>query len=76
MKLEILQLSDRKAKFVLSEVSPAFANGLRRSMVADVPKMAIDYVDIYDNNSVIFDEILAHRMGLIPIKTQPGHVQA
>lgn len=69
MKLEILQLSDRKAKFVLSEVTPAFANGLRRSMVADIPKMAIDYVDIYDNNSVIFDEILAHRMGMIPIKT-------
>jgi DNA-directed RNA polymerase subunit D len=69
MKLEILQLSDRKAKFVLSEVTPAFANGLRRSMIADIPKMAIDYVDIYDNNSVMFDEILAQRMGMIPIKT-------
>ena len=72
MKLEILELSDRKAKFILSEVTPAFANALRRAMLSDIPKMAIDYVDIYDNTSVIFDEMLAHRMGLIPIKTNLG----
>jgi len=72
MKLEILELSDRKAKFILSEVTPAFANALRRAMLSDIPKMAIDYVDIYDNTSVIFDEMLAHRMGLIPIKTHLG----
>jgi DNA-directed RNA polymerase subunit D len=69
MKLEILELGDRKAKFILSEVTPAFANAVRRAMLADIPKMAIDYVDIYDNTSVMFDEMLAHRMGLIPIKT-------
>lgn len=69
MKLEILELGNRKAKFILSEVAPAFANALRRAMLADIPKMAIDYVDIYDNTSVMFDEMLAHRMGLIPIKT-------
>ncbi len=69
MKLEILELGDRKAKFILSEVTPAYANALRRAMLADIPKMAIDYVDIYDNTSVMFDEMLAHRMGLIPIKT-------
>lgn len=69
MKLEIIELKDRKAKFVLSDVTPAFANGLRRAMIADVPKMAIDYVDIYDNTSVLFDEMLALRLGLIPLKT-------
>jgi DNA-directed RNA polymerase subunit D len=71
MKLEILELKDRKAKFVLSEVTPAFANSLRRAMVSDVPKMAIDYVDIYDNTSVLFDEMLSLRLGLIPLKTNP-----
>lgn len=69
MKLEIIELKDRKARFVLSEVTPAFANGLRRAMISDVPKMAIDYVDIYDNTSVLFDEMLALRLGLIPLKT-------
>lgn len=72
MKVEILELKDRKAKFVLSDVTPAFANSLRRAMIADVPKMAIDYVDIYDNTSVLFDEMLALRLGLVPLKTNLG----
>ena len=69
MKLEILELKDRKAKFVLSDVTPAFANSLRRAMIADVPKMAIDYIDIYDNTSVLFDEMLSLRLGMLPIRT-------
>lgn len=69
MKLEILDIGERKARFVLSGTTPAFANALRRAMLADIPKMAIDYVDIYDNTSVMFDEMLAHRLGLIPLKT-------
>ncbi len=75
MKLEIIELKDRKAKFVLTDVTPAFANGLRRAMIADVPKMAIDYVDLYDNTSVLFDEMLALRLGLIPLKTNPDMYQ-
>ena len=72
MKLEMLELKDRKAKFVLSEVTPAFANSLRRAMISDVPKMAIDYIDIYDNTSVLFDEMLSLRLGLVPLKTNAG----
>jgi DNA-directed RNA polymerase subunit D len=69
MKLEIIDIKDRKAKFVLSEVTPAFANSLRRAMISDVPKMAIDFIDLYDNTSVLFDEMLSLRLGLIPLKT-------
>lgn len=72
MKLEILEIKDRKAKFVLSEVTPAFANSLRRAMISDVPKMAIDFLDIYDNTSVLFDEMLSLRLALVPLKTRPG----
>lgn len=68
MDIEIIELSERKARFILSGVSPAFANALRRSMLAEVPVMAIDEVNIYDNTSILFDEQLALRMGLIPIK--------
>ncbi|HMK46156.1 MAG TPA: DNA-directed RNA polymerase subunit D [Methanocella sp.] len=75
MKVEILELKDRKAKFVVTDVTPAFANGLRRAMIADIPKMAIDYVDIYDNTSVLFDEMLALRLGLVPLKTNPDMYQ-
>jgi DNA-directed RNA polymerase subunit D len=38
-------------------------------MLAELPKLAIDEVTVYENSSSMFDEILAHRLGLLPIKT-------
>ncbi|MDD3246616.1 MAG: DNA-directed RNA polymerase subunit D [Methanosarcina sp.] len=69
MEVDILELSDRSAKFVLSRVSTAFANGIRRAMVADVPTLAIEYVNLYDNTSILYDEQLALRLSLIPLVT-------
>ncbi|MCL7413461.1 MAG: DNA-directed RNA polymerase subunit D [ANME-2 cluster archaeon] len=69
MEVDIIELSDDKARFVLKGVNPAIANGLRKSMLSEVPTMAIDYINIYDNTSVLFDEQLGLRMGLIPLKT-------
>jgi DNA-directed RNA polymerase subunit D len=69
MDVEIIELSNRKAKFILNGVDPAIVNGLRRSMLADVPTMAIDHVKMYDNTSVLFDEQIALRMGLLPFTT-------
>jgi len=69
MDIDIIELSDRKARFVLSGVSSSFANALRRSILAEVPVLAIDDVNIYENTSVLFDEQLSLRMGLIPLKT-------
>ncbi len=68
MDIDIIELSERKARFVLSGVSASFANAIRRSILAEVPVLAIDDVNIYDNTSVLFDEQLALRMGLIPLK--------
>jgi len=69
MQVDILELSERSAKFLLSNTTAAFANGIRRAMLADVPTLAIDDVNIYNNTSVVFDEQLALRMGLIPLTT-------
>ncbi|MEA1894816.1 MAG: DNA-directed RNA polymerase subunit D [Euryarchaeota archaeon] len=69
MNVEVVELDDRKAKFMLSGVTHAFANSLRRGMLAEIPTLAIDYVNIYDNTSVLFDEQLVLRLGLIPLKT-------
>lgn len=69
MDIDIIELSERKARFVLSGVSASFANALRRSILAEVPVLAIDDVDIYENTSVLFDEQLALRLGMIPLKT-------
>lgn len=49
-------------------VQPAIANAFRRLMLSEVPSMAIDKVLIYNNTSIIQDEVLAHRLGLIPLK--------
>jgi len=69
MEIEFASLDDSLARFTLSGASTAFANALRRAMIGEVPTLAIEDVRIYDNTSALFDEMLAHRLGLIPIKT-------
>lgn len=69
MEIEFASLDDSLARFTLTGASPAFANALRRAMIGEVPTLAIEDVRIYDNTSALFDEMLAHRLGLIPIKT-------
>ena len=69
MEIQFSSLDDTLARFTLWGVRPSFANALRRAMVSEVPTLAIDDVRIYDNTSALFDEMLAHRLGLIPIKT-------
>ena len=69
MEIEFASLDDSLARFTLSGASPAFANAMRRAMIGEVPTLAIEDVRIYDNTSALFDEMLAHRLGLIPIKT-------
>lgn len=53
-----------------TDMSVGLTNAIRRS-VLEVPTMAIDEVEISKNDSALFDEILAHRIGLIPIKSDP-----
>jgi DNA-directed RNA polymerase subunit D len=69
MDIKVLSREQDTLRFVLSDVSPAFANAIRRIILAEVPVMAIDDVMILENSSVMYDEILAHRLGLIPVTT-------
>lgn len=81
MDIEILEMADRKAKFLLKNSSPAMANALRRTLLSDLPKMAIHKVDFhlgpltddtgkeYESATPLFDEIIAHRLGMVPIPT-------
>jgi len=69
MEITFASLDDSLARFTLTGASPAFANAMRRAMIGEVPTLAIEDVRIYDNTSALFDEMLAHRIGLIPIKT-------
>ena len=69
MEIAFSRLDERVARFIISGVSTSFANMLRRAMISEVPTLAIEDVRIYDNTSVLFDEMLAHRLGLIPLRT-------
>jgi DNA-directed RNA polymerase subunit D len=69
MEIEFSSIDDSLARFTLAGATPAFANAFRRAMIGEVPTLAIDDVRIYDNTSAFFDEMLAHRLGLIPVKT-------
>lgn len=53
------------------DANESLANALRRS-VAEVPTLAIDEIEIFKNDSALYDEMLALRLGLVPLKTEKG----
>lgn len=67
MKIDILQKNDFEMKFSVEGVKNSFASALRRIMISEVPTMAIEWVDFKKNDSALNDEIIANRMGLIPL---------
>ncbi|RLF66200.1 MAG: DNA-directed RNA polymerase subunit D [Thermoplasmata archaeon] len=81
MKLQLRELTDTRCSFVVDDVRPDIVNTLRRTLISRVPKMAIDEVEFhmgpirdeegreYDSNSALFDEIIAHRLSMVPIPT-------
>lgn len=68
-KIEIISLEENKIIFKLLDGSPALANSIRRAMKSLVPVLSIDYVDFYTNSSNFYDEMIAHRLAMLPIKT-------
>lgn len=58
-----------KMAFVLADTTPAYANAVRRAIVSYVPTLAIEDVEIYENNSALYDEVIGHRLGLLPLTT-------
>jgi DNA-directed RNA polymerase subunit D len=69
MDIKIIEERDNGLRFLLKETNHAYANALRRAMIAEVPAMAIEDVIVIENTSVLYDEVIAHRLGLIPLKT-------
>ena len=67
--LEIISKDSKKISVKLKGVPLQYANALRRICLNGVPVFAVDTVDIIENSSVLPDEGLAHRLGLIPMKT-------
>lgn len=68
-KLEVHLATPELVKFTLSDTDVSVANSLRRVMLAEVPTMAIEIVNVEENETVLFDEFIAHRMGLLPLSS-------
>lgn len=69
MKITVLDKKGLKLKLLVSGTNTTYMNTLRRAIVEEVPTMAIEDVEFFKNDSVMYDEILAHRLGLIPLTT-------
>jgi len=67
--LEIISQDNQKIAVKIKGIPLQYANALRRVCLNGIPVFAIDTVDIIENSSVLQDEGLAHRLGLIPIST-------
>lgn len=66
-ELNILQQSQDELVFELIGCDTSFANALRRILLAEVPTVALEHVYMWNNTSLIHDEVLAHRLGLVPL---------
>ena len=82
MKIDIVEMTPTKAELVIDGSDPTFVNAIRRTIVTDVPKMAIDNVEFhlgpimdesnqaFESMSPLFDEIVAHRLSMVPVPTE------
>ncbi|KAL8142150.1 hypothetical protein V2J09_015182 [Rumex salicifolius] len=70
-QVKINILDDETIEFDMIGIDAAIANAFRRILISEIPTMAIDKVFIANNTSVIQDEVLSHRLGLIPLNVDP-----
>src|SRR5437016_14575543 len=84
MDVKILDHTDSSLTLRFDDTDPTIVNSIRRTLLADVPKMAIEDVEFhlgpiraedgkeYESVAPLFDEIISHRLGLVPIPTDLG----
>jgi DNA-directed RNA polymerase II subunit RPB3 len=68
-KVKVLELTEDKIRFEIRNTDLSMANSLRRIMIAEVPTLCIEFVEFEENSTSLQDEIIAHRLGLIPFRS-------
>lgn len=69
MEIRLLKKDKNKLSFIVKGTNATFINAVRRNIINNVPTMAIEDVEFRKNSSILYDEIVAHRLGLIPLTT-------
>ncbi len=67
MEIEVKSQSENEIVFIVRDAEVPFINAIRRVAMVNVPKIAIEDVNIIRNDSAMFNEVLAHRLGLTPL---------
>ncbi|MEM0368965.1 MAG: DNA-directed RNA polymerase subunit D [Desulfurococcaceae archaeon] len=73
LNVEILEKNQYALKLYIRDLPLHVLNAIRRTVISEVPVMAIDYVIFIENSSVFYDEYIAHRLGLIPLDSENAY---
>jgi DNA-directed RNA polymerase subunit D len=69
VEIKVLEKSEEQLRLLIRGVDVPYMNALRRLVISEVPCMAIDEIVMLENSSILQDEVIAHRLGLVPLKT-------
>jgi DNA-directed RNA polymerase subunit D len=75
LKVQVLEKTPLSLKLYVEGLSLHVLNSIRRAVLAEVPTMAIDYVVFIENSSAFYDEYIAHRLALIPLRSDDAHLR-
>ncbi len=67
--VEIRELKGNRLELVIRGFSVAYVNAIRRLILSDVPTVAVDFAYFYENSTDVYDEMIAHRLGLLVLKS-------
>jgi DNA-directed RNA polymerase subunit D len=69
VELKLISKDKNRLTIYLNKTTPSYVNALRRIIVSELPTLAIEDVEFRKNSSVLYDEIIGHRLGLVPLTT-------
>lgn len=67
MDVKVLSHKGPEMRFSVDGIKPSFASALRRIMISEIPTMAVEFVDFKKNDSALTDEVVANRLGMVPL---------
>jgi DNA-directed RNA polymerase subunit D len=69
VEVKVLEKNETNIRLLIRDADIPFVNALRRIVTSEVPSMSVEEVVVIENSSVLQDEVIAHRLGLMPLKT-------